>query len=296
MENTFYVYTHHKATNGDIFYVGKGCGDRAHIFGRNEIWDRIVKKHGYYVKFFATGLTEAEAFSLEIALIAEHGRLNTGTGALANMTDGGEGNHGIVLSQEVIDKRNDAIRASHNTPEFRKSCSVRNHKRYKNPAERAKTGEASRRASTPDVKAKISSKSKERWDDPIYRSNLSKYHKLRWSVVDRNEFSEKMREVASRPGVNESRSKKVKSFFASEAGEKAKANISVATKQRWAAKREPVVELDSGIIFADAYEALNWQNVNGKKPLKSVGDILAVCRGKGKTAGGFRWGFHNVNS
>ena len=287
----FYVYTHHKATTGEVFYVGKGYGKRAHIFGRNEIWSRIVEKHGYYVEFASKGLTEAEAFSLEIALIAKHGRLNNGTGVLANMTDGGEGNQGIVFSQEVIEKRNAAIRASHNRPEFRKSCSVRNFNRYKDPAERKKIGEAVKNAVTPELKAKLSEGLQDRWADPAYQSKMSATHKKRWADVDREDFAKKMSEVAARPGVKENRSKKAKSFFASEAGAKAKANISAATKSRWAAKREPVVELGSGMVFDDAYEALCWQHANGAKPLKSVGDILAVCRGKGKSAGGFRWSF-----
>lgn len=92
---TFYVYTHHRATDGAIFYVGKGTGRRAYkTDGRNVHWKRVVAKYGYYVTIVATGLTESEALSKEIELIAELGKT-----VLCNMTDGGEGMSGYQHSE-----------------------------------------------------------------------------------------------------------------------------------------------------------------------------------------------------
>ena len=92
---TFYVYTHHRATDGAIFYVGKGTKGRAHkTDGRNVHWKRVVAKYGYYVTIVADGLTESDALSKEIAIIAELGKI-----ALCNMTDGGEGMSGYRHSE-----------------------------------------------------------------------------------------------------------------------------------------------------------------------------------------------------
>lgn len=95
----FYVYVHRRADNNAIFYVGKGKRDRATSQQRNIYWKRVVAKHGFYLEKVATGLTEDQAFSLEIDLIAFYGRRN-----LCNLTDGGEGRSGSVQSTETKSK------------------------------------------------------------------------------------------------------------------------------------------------------------------------------------------------
>lgn len=93
--NTFYVYTHHRATDGAVFYVGKGTKGRAFkTHGRNVYWKRVVAKYGYFVTIVADGLTETEALAKESALISELGKI-----ALCNMTDGGEGMSGYRHSE-----------------------------------------------------------------------------------------------------------------------------------------------------------------------------------------------------
>jgi len=96
MENKYYVYFHIKATDDKIFYVGKGHGKRAFIKNnRSEYWENIVKKYGYYVKIIEENLTESEAFDKEKFYIEAIGRDN-----LCNLTNGGEGCSGVVLSDE----------------------------------------------------------------------------------------------------------------------------------------------------------------------------------------------------
>lgn len=94
--NTFYVYTHHRATDGAIFYVGKGTKGRAFkTHGRNAHWKRVVAKYGYFVTIVADNLTETDALKKETELIAEFGKM-----ALCNMTEGGEGMSGYRHSDE----------------------------------------------------------------------------------------------------------------------------------------------------------------------------------------------------
>jgi hypothetical protein len=97
----FYVYMHRRATTGEIFYVGKGHGNRAWSkSGRSKHWHNVVAKDGLVVEIVTTGLQEWYALELETSLIALHGRRDTGRGPLVNNTDGGEGVSGRKLSLE----------------------------------------------------------------------------------------------------------------------------------------------------------------------------------------------------
>ncbi|QIG68258.1 putative homing endonuclease protein [Rhizobium phage RHph_Y1_10] len=92
----FYVYLH-KKNSGEVFYVGKGCKDRAWSHrDRSTLWQRVVKKHGLIVEVIADKLTEAQAFSLEVETIAAYGRDN-----LCNFTDGGDGVSGYRHTDET---------------------------------------------------------------------------------------------------------------------------------------------------------------------------------------------------
>lgn len=94
MKNEFYVYEH-ATEDGEVFYVGKGRGDRAWAKdGRNKFWRSVERKHGRVVYIVRDGLSEPEAFDMEKRLIAHHGRRDEGTGTLVNLTPGGEGKAG----------------------------------------------------------------------------------------------------------------------------------------------------------------------------------------------------------
>lgn len=96
----FYVYLHKKASDGSVFYVGKGCNKRAWWeHGRSNYWQRIKNKHGLIVEIYKDGLTEHEAHLIEMRLIKKIGREN-----LCNHTDGGEGMSGWIASEETKKK------------------------------------------------------------------------------------------------------------------------------------------------------------------------------------------------
>lgn len=72
----FYVYVH-RDLDGNIFYVGKGCGGRATSTDRHPVWTRYVNERlgGHYtVDIVRRDLSEAEAEYLESTLISEYGR------------------------------------------------------------------------------------------------------------------------------------------------------------------------------------------------------------------------------
>lgn len=98
--NQFFVYR--LVRNGAPFYIGKGSGRRGrdHLApsghrdnSLRSIIIRKAKSSGDVLKceIVQSHLTEAEAFSEEKRLIALFGRIDIGTGSLANHTDGGDG-------------------------------------------------------------------------------------------------------------------------------------------------------------------------------------------------------------
>lgn len=88
----YYLYVHRKATDGSIFYVGKGLRDRWKSTNRtNKHWQNIAIKHGVIVDILIQDLQEWYAYEKEAELIAHYGRLDLQEGPLANHDDGGRG-------------------------------------------------------------------------------------------------------------------------------------------------------------------------------------------------------------
>ena len=96
-----YVYVHRRADDGRIFYVGKGSHpDRAYErSSRNPHWHAVANKHGIDVEVVAHFAADDLAQQCEKDLIAWYGR-----NALVNMTDGGDGCAGIVMSEAARQK------------------------------------------------------------------------------------------------------------------------------------------------------------------------------------------------
>lgn len=94
----FYVYLHRKASNNDIFYVGKGQGNRGWHKARGVFWKHKATKHGVIVDVIQDGMSEDDAFLLEMWMIA---KLRHEGHALCNLTDGGDGTTGAVSHQRI---------------------------------------------------------------------------------------------------------------------------------------------------------------------------------------------------
>ena len=100
------VYEHLRNDTNEVFYVGMGEEEgRAYVKdGRNPHWNNIVNKAGYTVNIIYKDIEHKEAKNIEILLIEKYGRKNLGTGNLVNMTDGGEGVLGLILSEDARQK------------------------------------------------------------------------------------------------------------------------------------------------------------------------------------------------
>lgn len=165
--NTFYVYIHRRATNGCIFYVGKGRGKRAHSDrNRNPYWHHIVAKHGHTIHFVDQELDEATAFELETFMIEFCGR-----DTLCNMTNGGEGSSGCYPTDETREKIGAASKAQSPESRAKQSLAIRGNDyalgNVLSDETREKMSEVSRlRRWSSEVKAKMSESAKARWALP----------------------------------------------------------------------------------------------------------------------------------
>lgn len=69
MKNDFYVYFHKHLDSAEVFYVGKGRGNRAKTrTNRGKSWTEAAK-HGFNIEYYATGLSETDALEIERSLI-----------------------------------------------------------------------------------------------------------------------------------------------------------------------------------------------------------------------------------
>lgn len=128
---SYFVYQHRRVDTGEIFYIGKGTRTRlkkyiraATTSKRNTHWKRIVAKAGGFVhEVLIDFFEEADALEFEQTLIAEHGRSNLG-GALCNITAGGEGQSGVVMSQETRAKMSAAASREPKPDHVRRAVSL----------------------------------------------------------------------------------------------------------------------------------------------------------------------------
>lgn len=117
----WYVYKHIRLDKNEPFYIGIGqtsCYRRAHSKSkRNKYWKNITNISPYAVEILLDNLSLEEARKKEIEFISLYGRADLGKGPLCNMTDGGEGTLGILVSEEKRKYFSEMNRKYKHTPE-----------------------------------------------------------------------------------------------------------------------------------------------------------------------------------
>lgn len=64
--NKYYVYFHKTVDEDRIFYVGKGCGNRAvSRSNRSKSWTSFTENNKYYVEYFTINMSESDALKVE---------------------------------------------------------------------------------------------------------------------------------------------------------------------------------------------------------------------------------------
>jgi hypothetical protein len=197
MKNIFYTYIYLNPLkpgnfnyqefhfNYEPFYVGKGKEDRiyhhlkeANYFLNTEkesIKDKNLNKHKLNTvnKILRNGkepivfkikenLTEIDAYNFERFLVQLIGRRNKNTGPLTNLTDGGRGSLGLIVSESAKEKNRLAHLGKITSEETKKKLSIVGRKK-KSPEHAQHIGDAKRGIPrTEECKQKISQKLKGR--------------------------------------------------------------------------------------------------------------------------------------
>jgi len=194
------LYIHTRKSDGRIFYVGIGDKYRPYEkISRNRYWHNIVNKYNYDVKILAEGLTWEEACNIEIKMIAFYGRIKPNPktlnyGCLVNMTDGGEGSKGMIVSEETRKKKSEVMKGKTHTEETRKKLSS-HHKinGTKPPSQKGyKHTEEARKKITESLKGKTHTEEA--------RKNMSlaqKGHKVSYQA--RKNMSEAQKAIGNKP-------------------------------------------------------------------------------------------------
>jgi hypothetical protein len=144
------------------YYIGKGKGDRINSKKRS-IKPPKDKSRIIYLK---QNLTEAEAFKHEIYMIDVFGRIDLGTGILHNMTNGGDGVSGAIISDETKRKLSEAHKGKTHSEETRRKISEAKKGKTHSEETKRKIGEAHKNPSE-ETRRKIGEASKGRNKDRI---------------------------------------------------------------------------------------------------------------------------------
>ena len=134
--NIYYTYAYLRK-DGTPYYIGKGKGKRKFSVSAHNIKPPSDKSR---IIILESNLTDIGALALERRYIRWYGRIDLGTGILRNMTDGGDGASGMIISQETRNKISKANTGKKRTPEQKLKYSLNNCN--KNPAVRKKRSDS----------------------------------------------------------------------------------------------------------------------------------------------------------
>ena len=144
------VYEHIRNDTNEVFYVGIGEEEKRAFnkHHRSPYWKHIVNKVGYSVNIIYKDIDWEDACKIEKLLIEKYGRKDLGLGNLVNMTDGGEGGSGVVVSEETRGKLSEGKKGNTNmlgktqSKETRKKIGEANKGKTHSEETRKKIGEA----------------------------------------------------------------------------------------------------------------------------------------------------------
>lgn len=118
-----YVYRHIRLDKNEPFYIGIGSDEkflRAYDkHRRSKKWFNIVAKTEYKVQIVLMDISLEESKKKEVEFIKLYGRSDKSEGTLCNLTDGGEGTPGRIVSDEWRKKQSIKIKGRKMSEEFK---------------------------------------------------------------------------------------------------------------------------------------------------------------------------------
>jgi predicted transcriptional regulator len=153
------VYTHQRLDNNEVFYVGIGKTPRRAFSknSRNKYWKHITNKTEYIVDILHSDVNWNEACELEKDLIFIYGRKDLALGTLVNMTDGGDGNNNIIISEESRHKMSESAKGKVYSEETRQKLREANTGKTLTDEQKQKISEAGKgRTTSNETRKKLS--------------------------------------------------------------------------------------------------------------------------------------------
>ena len=121
-----YVYRHIRNDKNEPFYIGIGSDEKYHRAGektrRNNLWKKIVSKTDYAIEILVDDIRYDFAKIKEVEFISLYGRIIDNSGTLANLTIGGEGAKGHIVSEETRKKISNAQKGRVFTEDHRRKA------------------------------------------------------------------------------------------------------------------------------------------------------------------------------
>ena len=170
----YYIYAYLRKDNTP-YYIGKGQKYRAWSKHKKHI---PVPKNKSKIVIMETNLTEIGALSLERFYIRWYGRKDKNTGILRNLTDGGEGTSGIVVSKEKRSRMSAAQKGKKHSIEHKQKNSESQRGKKLSEEHKKKIGKASGKAREGII-----------FKDS-HRQALSEAQKKRWQTIGRKKHNE----------------------------------------------------------------------------------------------------------
>lgn len=199
--NKYYVYMLCFSDTMNPYYVGKGSNDR--IFrhfnkaknGCKGTLFNYIRKFGASIIIDSFYNKEENAFLREIELISIFGRKNVGKGSLVNLTDGGEGNSGVFVSESTRKLLSQRARDMWANSDFKKKTSKLISESLTKETQEIRLKSYQKYLDNPEWRRKFSEIVKNFQQSPEYRKKLSDSIKESWTKDRRANYSVKMKEI-----------------------------------------------------------------------------------------------------
>lgn len=265
-----YVYVHRRETDGSVFYVGKGTGNRAWSASkRNKHWVSVTSKHGCNVQIIQDGLQSWYAYEVEVEVLS---RLLEAGVKLTNKTDGGDGCMGYKHTDAQKQVAVSRAKTQWEKPEYRllviERVAAAQKKLWQNPEYKQARIRAMRENCDKVARSqKMSAASARRWHDKELASRMKESMRLAANKPDRKaKTSERIREMWKDPSRLE------------------------ALRDSKRELMKPVKCVDMNHVFDSIKAAVRWLVARGFSSA-SPGNLRSACAGKLKTAYGFTWAY-----
>lgn len=208
-----YVYRHIRLDKNEPFYIGIGSDNnyqRAFTTrNRNKFWNNIISKTNYDVEILLDDLEYNEALKKEKEFISLYGRIDLKNGILVNLTDGGQGQKGIVRNEIYREKLKENAKKRWANSDFKEKMKIKLKGRHLN----YKLTEESKKKISLALKGRKGKPCSEETKQKLRQHNLGKKHseetKLKCKEISLKMWSnkEKAKEITGKMKGTQQRAK-----------------------------------------------------------------------------------------